>query len=376
MQSRAKVPELALAVDRPPDNKTIPTVRINDDATLIAIVGFRNPLDIRACICALASSTEKKFLIVVCENGGQASYQALVEALKDIVEFESITPKPADYRISDARVGKLKAAGQMIRIFCASKNLGYAGGVNLAVSHVMPTEKWSALWVLNPDTEPHANALAALIERARTGEFDVISSRLVSKSTRRVQAYASRWRPLLGRGLNIGRDASFDAVPDIGRIQRTMNYVSGASLFATREFINSVGLMNERYFLYCEEVDWCLRGNRNRLGYAHDSIVFHTYGTTIGSHTDYRKRSKLSVYLGQRNGLLLTRRFFPALYPIVIAISFLFALRYLLVGATGNFSVAMRGWLAGLKGEEGLPKQFDQTVGSQVSEDVSASYRN
>jgi N-acetylglucosaminyl-diphospho-decaprenol L-rhamnosyltransferase len=372
-----KVPEAALTVDRSLDNEAIPAVCVDDGTvTIIAIVGFRNPPDIRACISALANSTEKKFVICVCENGGLASYQALVEALKDLVHFESITPGPADSRISDACFGKLKSAGPAIRIFCASKNLGYAGGVNLIVSQLDPAESWSALWVLNPDTEPDANALAALIERASTGLFDVIGSRLVSKSSRRVQAYGSRWRPLLARGLNIGRNASFEAMPDIGYIQRTMNYVSGASLFATREFIESVGLMDERYFLYCEEVDWCLRGNRRRLGYAHDSIVYHTYGTTIGSHTDHKKRSKLSVYLDHRNGLLLTRRFFPAIYPIVIATNFLFTLRYLMVGATDNFSIAMRGWLAGLRGEEGQPKQFDETIGLQGSEDVSASHRD
>jgi N-acetylglucosaminyl-diphospho-decaprenol L-rhamnosyltransferase len=122
----------------------------------------------------------------------------------------------------------------------------------------------------------------------------------VSKSTQRVQCYGSRWRPLMGRGFNIGLGAFLDAVPDIDEVERTMNYVSGASLFATREYIENIGLMDERYFLYCEEVDWCLRRGRHRLGYAHDSIVNHAHGTTLGSNSDPRKRSKLSVYLDEK----------------------------------------------------------------------------
>lgn len=359
-----------MAVNRSPDDRLAPVLRDNErGTTVIAIVAFRNSLDVHSCISALANSTEKDFLILVCENGGEQSYQALIEALKDVAEFDGDVGQAAHPRITNASSGRLRSAGQPIRIYCAIRNLGYAGGVNLALSQIRPAENWSALWILNPDTEPDPSSLSALIKRARAGGFDVLSSRLVSNTNGLVQAYGSRWRPLLARGLNIGWNETLDNVPDVEYVQRTMDYVSGAALFATREFIERNGLMDERYFLYCEEVDWCLRGKHARFGYAHDSIVYHTYGTTIGSHADHRKRSKLSVYLDHRNGLLLTRRFFPALYPIVVGTSFLFTLRYLLAGATDNFSTALQGWLAGLRGEEGLPKQHDDTFGLGASEE-------
>jgi GT2 family glycosyltransferase len=140
-----------------------------------------------------------------------------------------------------------------------------------------------------------------------------------------------------------------------------MNYVSGASLFATRAYIESVGLMDERYFLYCEEVDWCFRRGHRRLGYAHEAIVYHAHGTTIGSSADLKDRSSISVYLSERNKLLFTRRFYPVLYPLVVVTTLLLTLQYLKSAAVNNFFVALSGWLAGVRGEDGPPQGFDRS---------------
>src|SRR5262249_46151797 len=221
------------------------------------------------------------------------------------------------------------------------------------------------LWILNPDTEPEPNALAALIQRAREGGYGIVSSRLVFKTTGRIQSYGGRWRLLMARGFNIGMNASRDAVPDLDEIERSMDYVSGASLFATRNFVEDVGLVDERYFLYCEEVDWCLRRGKYRIGYAHDSIIFHAHGATLGSNASRKKRSPLSVYLDERNKLLLTRRIFPAHYPVVAATTFFLLLQYLQARAVANFFVALSGWWAGLRREEGPPKRFTELKDDQ-----------
>jgi N-acetylglucosaminyl-diphospho-decaprenol L-rhamnosyltransferase len=326
--------------------------------TVIAIVAFGNSDDVVACLAALANSTEKNYLISICENGEHLAYRALIERLSGLIEFDNSLVEFEDRRISEACAGRLKPGGQVVRIFRAVENLGYAGGVNLSVNLLGLDVRWSALWILNPDTEPEPTALKALIERARNGQYSLVSSRLVSKITQRVQAYGSRWRPFIARGFNIGRNAPRDLVPNIEHIESTMSYVSGASLFVTREYVESVGLMDERYFLYCEEVDWCLRRGGHRLGYAHDAVVRHAYGTTIGSNVDRKRRSMLSVYLDERNKLLLTRRFFPAFYPLVALITLLLTLQYLGSGAISNFVVALNGWLAGLRGEEGAPNQL------------------
>jgi N-acetylglucosaminyl-diphospho-decaprenol L-rhamnosyltransferase len=325
-------------------------------AVAIAIVGYRNADDIRTCLAALTRLTEKNFIVSICENGGAQSYHALIEAIGDIVTFEG-APSLADGRVAGAKAGRLQGGGQPVRIYRATGNLGYAGGVNVSLGQLGPDDTWSALWILNPDTEPHPDALSALIARAREG-YGIVGSRLIFKSTQRVQCYGGYWRPTMASARNIGMNAPRDAMPDIAALERTMEYVNGASLFATRACVDEIGPLDESYFLYCEEIDWVFRRGAHRLGYAHDSIVYHAHGATIGSNKNRRMRSALSVYLDERNRHLFTRRFFPARYPLVFLTTLLFTLQYVRAGAIRNFVVALDGWFAGVRGEEGLPKRF------------------
>jgi hypothetical protein len=62
---------------------------------------------------------------------------------------------------------------------------------------------------------------------------------------------------------------------------------------------------------------------------------------------------------------LLVRRFYPAHYPLVIVTTLLLTLQYLESGAVKNFFVALSGWCAGLRGEEGLPRWFVRRLARQ-----------
>jgi N-acetylglucosaminyl-diphospho-decaprenol L-rhamnosyltransferase len=327
--------------------------------TIVAIVGYRNATEVRACLEALACSTEQNFSISICENGGREAYLALIAALGGLVEKTQVTSQIVDERVVSVWTGRLSSHNQLVRIYLANANLGYAGGINVCIRQLNPTEeRWSAVWVLNPDTEPHPQALAALVDRARQGDYAIVGSRIVFKGTKQVQAYGGRWRLMMARGANIGMYQEANTVPSSEEVERRMNYVLGASLYATNSFIHSVGLMDERYFLYCEEVDWCLRRGDLRLGYAHESVVYHLGSTTIGGTAPARERSSLSVYLAERNGLLLTRRFFPKHYPLVVLTTLLFTAKFLQAGAFKNFLVALIGWWAGVRGAIGPPPRW------------------
>ena len=342
-------------IDSNHENKCLPSRQVGHDGVIvIAIVGYRNADDVANCVAALSRAAEKNFLVSICENGGREAYRDLIFALEKLVEPANSAQKILDDRVADIWSGRLLQGNQRIRIYRAKSNIGYAGGVNICIRQIDPAEPWSALWVLNPDTEPDANALTALAARAKACDYGMVASRIVVKSTQRIQTYGGRWRPLMARGFNIGWDAPRDAVPDFAEIEASMMYVPGGSMFVTREYVEGVGLLDERYFLYCEEVDWCFRRGHRRIGYAHN----HWAGMAIGSNFDRKKRSRLSVYLDERNKLLFTRRFYPAHYPLVIVTTLLLTLQYLESGAVKNFFVALSGWCAGLRGEEGPPRWF------------------
>lgn len=320
--------------------------------TAVVIVGFRHPEDIAACVRSLQQSVEKSFAIHVCENGGEQAFADLVAAIEPLCEKDEAVEEILDDRIDRVWSGRLLGALQPVRIYRARRNLGFAGGVNACIRQIRQS-MWSSVWLLNPDAEPEPEALSALLARVEKGDCAAAGSRLVLKAMGKIQAYGGRWRVLMARGSNLGFGNPIEASVDIASIERSMDYVLGSSLLVTRLFIDQVGLMNERYFLYCEEVDWCLRGRKLGLGYAHESVVIHQGSSTIGSSASLKKRSKLSVYLVERNGLLLSRTFFPWSYPFVAITTLLLSLRFARASAWSNFRTALRGWRDGVRGLDG-----------------------
>src|SRR5262245_6302494 len=134
-----------------------PNISANEGVVVVAIVGYRNADDIASCMGGLTRSHAKNFTISICENGGSEAYEALIQRLSGLVD-------PADeIRVLDQRVaemwsGRLSSGGQRVWVYRAKDNLGYAGGINVCIRQIDPTMPWSALWVLNPDTEPAPGA--------------------------------------------------------------------------------------------------------------------------------------------------------------------------------------------------------------------------
>ena len=297
----------------------------------VCIVGFRNPGDVARCLAALEASTWPDFEAVICENGGADAYAAHTGA----------TP---------ARL----AGGQAVTIIDAGGNLGFAGGVNRCLRQAASADAW---WILNPDTEPHRGALDALVARLQQGDCEAVGGKL-HWSDGRIQAYGGLWRPWLARAVSLGLGAPREADVDAAAIERRQNYLNGASMLVGRRLLETVGPMREDYFLYGEEVEWCVRARRRgmRLGFAPRAKVFHGHGTTTGAGMAKTRQPRLPIYLGERNKMLLTRDLFAARLPVAaVAALALLSLRYLGRGAWRQFGYALAGWWAGLRGRRGPP---------------------
>jgi hypothetical protein len=101
-------------------------------------------------------------------------------------------------------------------------------------------------------------------------------------------------------------------------IEKEMSYVSGASMLVSKRFLETVGLMEESYFLYFEEIDWAQRAaGRFKFVYAPGSIVYHKEGGAIGSSGSGRRRSPQSFFWLTRSRLLFTAKYHPEAVPSV-----------------------------------------------------------
>jgi hypothetical protein len=209
--------------------------------------------------------------------------------------------------------------------------------------------------VLNPDTEPEPGLLTACLARLARGDVHAVGCTIYMPNGE-VQSHGGRWRPWLARAESIGYGSHLSDPVDADAVEAAQNYLNGACMLVDRTFLETVGPMREDYFLYCEEVEWCLRARTRgmKLGFASDARCLHHAGTTTGSHASLRERPKRPVYLDERNKLLVTRDCFPGRLPVATVASLaLLGLRFAARGAWRQFGYALEGWVAGLRNERG-----------------------
>ena len=297
----------------------------------VCIVTYRNPADVARCLAALEKSTHADFEVILCENGGAQAFATLLEAVPTML-----------------------AGGQPVRAIQASGNLGYGGGVNVCLAATPAADAW---WVLNPDTSPYPGAMGAQVARLERGDCHAVGCTLHLPGGE-VQSYGGYWQPWLARAVSIGHGGRLEDRPDPAVIEAKQNYLNGASMMIGPRFLDIVGPMREDYFLYAEEVEWCLRGGQlgMRLGFAPDALVLHFQGTSTGNAVAVAKKARAPTYLTQRNAMLLTRDRFPGRFLVVALLAVpIMMLRYPRRGAWRQLGYSLAGWAAGLGGERGVP---------------------
>jgi N-acetylglucosaminyl-diphospho-decaprenol L-rhamnosyltransferase len=184
----------------------------------------------------------------------------------------------------------------------AERNGGFAYGNNVAIRAVEAEGgKPQYVHLLNPDTVVRPGALAALLEfMDRRPEVGIAGSRL-EEPDGRAQVSAFRFPGVLseleeGMRLGIVSRALHNwlvALP-IPEEEAPVDWVAGASMIIRDRVFEAVGLMDESYFMYYEEVDFTLRARRAGwpCWYVPSSRVVHLVGKSSGvtDPTKVRKR--------------------------------------------------------------------------------------
>lgn len=167
----------------------------------------------------------------------------------------------------------------------SKQNLGFARGVNKGLRETTGEYRL----VLNPDalvTEGAVQKMIAYMDRHE--DIGILGPRLLYFNGEHQQSYHRFYRPLtiLARRTFLGRLKIFRRInddfmmtdTDPNKIQ-TPDWILGAAMLIRSNAIKTVGLMDERYFLYFEDVDWCRRfwHNGYKIVYYPESVFYHYY---------------------------------------------------------------------------------------------------
>lgn len=211
---------------------------------------------------------------------------ASLRAVESEARFEVIV---VDNNSEDGSAEMVQEEFPEYRLIRSPFNLGFTGGQNLALSERAAPH---AL-LLNSDAVVHPGALKLLWERAQDPEVGVIGPKLVNPdgslqySCRRFPtplAALFRGTPL-ARLTGKSKSVSDYLMRDFDHKSETeVDWVSGAALWVTPRAYKLCGGLDGRFFMYCEDIDYCKRVHDAGLKviYFPDSVISHA----IGKSTD------------------------------------------------------------------------------------------
>jgi len=206
-------------------------------------------------------------------------------------------------------------SGQDLILIRAKQNNGFAAGNNIALKQVIKQDVYDYVWLLNNDTVVPKNSLKSLTNHLNSSKakIGILGSALVYYSNPPIlQGIGGNYNKWFGTSKPINNGKNINNIKTHSKI----DYPIGAAMFVTKQFLKDVGLLNEEYFLYYEEMDWVLRGRKYgyKVDYSSHSVVYHKVGASIGTGKAL-ERSEFSDYYSLKNRIKFVKKYYPLFLP-------------------------------------------------------------
>ena len=281
----------------------------------VVVLNWNGWKDTVSCIDSLLNSDNDNIKIIVCDNGSIDNSINEINTwcrLEHNIDIKNIT--------ADEINRKTSAAPSTITLIHNQNNLGFAAGNNTGLRYALAQQEMSHVWLLNNDTEIAPNCLSAMLTRLENfAKPAICGSRVMfHEDTAIVQALGgntfNKYTGIAGQSL--GRFSHKNSPRDLKKIENTIDYLSGCSILMPRSFLETVGLMDEQYFLYYEEIDWAIRAKAQFKNiYADDAVVYHKEGASIGSASLTTAPSLLSEFYCNSSKILFMKKHYPLNLP-------------------------------------------------------------
>ena len=294
--------------------------------TAVVIVNYIKYEDTIAAIdSVLESATSEDYRIIVVDNGStNDSYDEISRhyGMTKIADYQGKNNSQKSDGIyknlfsdEDQKYTAISFAGK-IALIEARENNGYCAGNNIGIRYALEELGAKYIWILNPDTIVKPYTFENYLRYASMNpEVGIVGADLIFyPDSEHMQAFGGgrfgrRKSLVMGPFNHEYKDAPVDTeLPD----EIELDVAIGASMFVRSEVFEKIGLMNEDYFLYSDENEFCLRAKKAgyRITAIRGAVVYHKEG--------YRqdKQTLMAEYYITRNSLYMVKELYPKYFPV------------------------------------------------------------
>lgn len=199
------------------------------DTVYLITLNWRRGPDTLTCLESMAAQTHTRRRLLVVDNGsGDDSVKVIRSQFPDAEVMES------------------------------PHNLGFAGGANLGLRHAL-SQGADWIFLANNDTWLAPDALEQLLRHARPDVGLLAPIIYYAAESKRIWSAGGRVHPWTTEIVGDVRDQVDDGQ---WREPVERDFVTGCGMLLTRQFLETVGLFDERFFMYYEDADLCRRARQ------------------------------------------------------------------------------------------------------------------
>jgi hypothetical protein len=242
------------------------------DFVSVVSVNFNQPEATKAFLLSLKNYCSLKLEIIIVDNASDINSEN---------EFKEIIPE---------------------LLFIRSKtNIGFAGGNNLGIAQA----KGDYILLLNNDTEIVKGSIETLVNELKSdNNIGLLSPLILYHDDQTIIQYAG-FTPLnylTARNKQLGLCEKNTG--QYNGLSYQTGFCHGAAVICRKTDLIKAGLMDESYFLYYEELDWCEKFKRigKTINFTGKTHIYHKESISVG------KDSPIKIYFMTRNRMLFIRK--------------------------------------------------------------------
>jgi hypothetical protein len=181
-----------------------------------------------------------------------------------------------DNASNDESAAMVRERFPQVRLIENSENVGFARANNQAIVQ----SRGESILLLNPDAVLHADSVDHLyVVLHNYPKLGIVGAQLLNSDGTDQESWG--WYPSVTREIPFIRRIvnAKCAADEPGPVNayHQVDWVSGACFLIRRDVVESIGLLDENYWLYTEETDWCYRATKRgwKVGLVPEACVTH-----------------------------------------------------------------------------------------------------